>query len=364
VRQRTLRFSGTRSRRIVTWSRDSERKDGVSSPRPRTASRDDPLTRDVSIVVCDYTVDRWAQMSAALRSATQQVPPPTEVILVVDHNPELYARAMRELSGVTVVENTGATGLSGGRNTGLDRAVGEIVAFLDDDAEADPGWLAALVAPFTDDRVVATGGRVVPVWETGRPRWMPEEFDWVVGCSYRGLPTAEAPIRNPIGCSMSLRRRAAIDAGGFRAEIGRVGSRLTGGEETDLAIRLRRLSPGSRILYIPTSTVRHYLPANRARWTYFQSRCYHEGRSKAILSRFEGAESGLSSERRYTTRVLPAGVLHGIGQFLRGDRGGAQRAAAIVAGLSITTFGYVSGRVQQRGLTEAEPVALPRPKPQ
>ena len=285
-------------------------------------------------------------MVAAVRSVMEQSPPPAEVILVVDHNHELYTRAKRDLTDLKVVESAGATGLSGGRNTGLKLAAGEIVAFLDDDAEADPGWLADLVAPLTDPRVIATGGKVIPLWETGRPRWMPEEFDWVVGCSYRGLPDTQSPVRNPIGCSMALRRRAAIDAGGFRAEVGRVGSRLTGGEETDLAIRLRRLSPESRILYVPGSTVRHYLPANRARWTYFWSRCYQEGRSKAILSRLEGAGAGLSSERRYTTRVLPAGVLRGAGDVLRGDLGGALRAGAIVAGLAITTVGYLSGRLR------------------
>ena len=323
------------------------------------------MTREVSVIVCAYTLDRWDEMTAALRSAAEQVPPPTEVILVVDHNPGLFVRAQRELSGVKVVENVGIRGLSGGRNTGLHTATGEITVFLDDDAEADPGWLVALVAPYEDERVIATGGKVLPIWETGRPRWMPDEFDWVVGCSYRGLPAGEALIRNPIGCSMSLRRQAAVDAGGFRTEVGRVGTLPAAGEETELAIRLRRLLPWSRVVYVPTSTVRHHAPASRARWSYFRSRCFHEGRSKAILSRLEGTKVGLSSERSYTTRVLPAGVLRGMGQMLHGDRGGVQRAAAIVAGLCITMFGYVSGRVGQRGpVTEAASRERPRAKSQ
>lgn len=307
------------------------------------------LTRDVSVIVCAYTLNRWDQLSEALRSAAGQAPPPIEVILVVDHNPDLYARARLEFPHVRVVENAGVQGLSGGRNTGLAEASGEIAAFLDDDAEADPGWLAALLAPYEDEHVVATGGKVIPVWETARPRWMPEEFDWVVGCSYRGLPQTEAPVRNPIGCSMSLRRQTAVDAGGFRTEVGRVGTIPAGCEETDLAIRLRRLTPGSRVVYVPDSTVRHHVPVNRARWAYFRSRCYEEGRSKAILSKLEGSAAALSSERSYALKVLSAGVVRGIGQVLRGDPGGAQRAVAILVGLYITALGYVGGAAGKLG---------------
>jgi GT2 family glycosyltransferase len=301
------------------------------------------------VIVCAYTLDRWDQLTEALRSAAEQLPPPKEVILVVDHNQALFARARAEFSGVRVLENAGVPGLSGGRNTGLAAATGEIAVFLDDDAEADPGWLTALLRPYDDERVVATGGKVLPDWETARPRWMPDEFDWVVGCSYRGLPKTEAPIRNPIGCSMSLRRKAAVDAGGFRTEVGRVGTIPAGCEETDIAIRMGRLVPGSRVTYAPASTVRHHVTANRARWAYFWSRCYQEGRSKAILSRLEGSAAALSSERSYTLRVLPAGVLRGLGQAARGDPGGALRAAAIVVGLYVTAVGYVSARIGKRG---------------
>ena len=147
---------------------------------------------------------------------------------------------------------------------------------------------------------------------------------------------------------MSLRRQVALGAGGFRTEVGRVGPLPSGAEETELAIRLRRLLPWSQVVYVPTSRVRHHAPASRAQWSYFRSRCFHEGRSKAILSRLEGSSAGLSSERSYTFRVLPAGIFRGMSQLVHGDRGGAQRAAAIVAGLMITTFGYVSGLVEHR----------------
>jgi GT2 family glycosyltransferase len=321
------------------------------------------LTRDVSVIVCAYTLDRWDQLTEALRSAAGQLPPPREVILVVDHNPALFARARAEFAGVQVLENAGVPGLSGGRNTGLAAATGEIAVFLDDDAEADVGWLAALLHPYDDENVVATGGRVLPNWETARPRWMPDEFDWVVGCSYRGLPEREAPIRNPIGCSMSLRRLAAVDAGGFRTEVGRVGTIPAGCEETDIAIRLGRLLPGSRVVYAPASTVRHHVPASRARWAYYWSRCYQEGRSKAILSRLEGSAAALSSERSYTLRVLPAGVLRGLSQAVRGDPGGAQRAAAIVVGLYVTAFGYISARgLERNGLSEKMPASAAKGK--
>ncbi len=320
------------------------------------------VTRDVSVIVCAYTLDRWDQLTKALRSAADQVPPPREVILVVDHNPQLLDRARRELADVLVVENTGPIGLSGGRNTGLETATGEIAAFLDDDAQADPGWLEALVAPYDDERVVATGGRVIPKWETARPRWMPDEFDWVVGCSYRGLPVKAGPMRNPIGCSMTLRRRAAVDVGSFRTDVGRVGTIPAGCEETDMAIRLRRLIPGSSVVYVPTSTVQHHVPASRARWAYFRSRCFQEGRSKAILSRVEGSTTALASERAYTARVLPAGVLRNVGELVRGDRGGAQRAAAIVAGLCITSCGYASAALRRRRTTESKPTHAARGK--
>jgi glycosyltransferase involved in cell wall biosynthesis len=303
---------------------------------------------DVSVVICAYSLDRWSDLQAAVQSVGAQVPSPREVVVVIDHNLDLLVRARQELAGVTSVESTGERGLSGARNTGLKAASGRIVAFLDDDALAEPGWLSALMSPYEDPRVVATGGLIIPSWDVRRPRWMPEEFDWVVGCSYRGLPTRKAPVRNPIGCNMSVRRDLALSAGGFRSDLGRIGALPAGAEETELSLRLRREDPSSVIIHVPEARVRHRVSARRATWSYFRSRCFHEGRSKAVLARVAGSETALATERGYTLRVLPRAVLGGLVAPLRGDWAGPSRAGAIVAGLAFASCGYVSGRFAGR----------------
>ena len=142
-----------------------------------------------SVVVCVYTEDRWDAIVASVSSVMRQIPLPLEVLVVVDHNTRLLARCLRELRGVTVVANEGEPGLAGARNTGVAHSTSEVICFLDDDARAAPDWLATLLRHYSDPAVLGVGGRIEPDWGDGpRPRGLPREFDWVVGCSYTGLP--------------------------------------------------------------------------------------------------------------------------------------------------------------------------------
>jgi cellulose synthase/poly-beta-1,6-N-acetylglucosamine synthase-like glycosyltransferase len=301
-----------------------------------------------SVVICAYTEARWDDLVQAVASLGVQTMPPGEIIVVIDHNPAMFARACAELTGASCVENTGRQGLSDARNSGLAAATGDIVAFLDDDAWADPDWIAVLAEGYADPAVVGVGGYADPEWAAGRPGWFPREFDWVVGCTYLGMPVAAAPVRNMVGCNMSFRRSLfeGPDAvGGFTAGIGRLGTRPVGCEETELCIRIGQRLPGAVILFDPRAIVHHKVPASRGSWSYFRARCYAEGLSKAAVSALVGTDRALAAERRYTTRILPAGVVAGLRDGVHGRPVGFGRAAAIIAGVGLATAGYGLGKL-------------------
>lgn len=306
-------------------------------------------SRVISVVICAYSNERWNDLLAAVESVKQQTLPAGEIIIVVDHNVDLVQRVGKALPHVTVVENYEPQGLAGARNCGVRVAQGEIIAFLDDDAVAERNWLSELQSGYDDPAVGGVGGSIEPLWSTGRPAWFPREFDWVVGCTYRGMPERTAPVRNLIGANMSFRRSVFEVVGGFRSGIGRVGKLPSGCEETELCIRVRQHMPGTIFVYEPRARIHHHVPANRAAWSYYRRRCHAEGRSKVLVAQLVGAGDALASERAYTFVTLPQGVARGVAATIRNRTwAGVTQAGAIMAGLTITTVGYVTGRVSAR----------------
>ena len=306
---------------------------------------------NVSVIVCAYTEKRWDDLVACLESLEAQDEKPFEIILVIDHNPALLARADEYFSNVAVLDNSHEQGLSGSRNQAIEQAHGEVLAFIDDDAVAPHDWLASMMRGYDDPSVMGIGGRIQPRWEIGRPSWFPEEFDWVVGCTYRGLPEAKVSIRNLIGCNMSFRHNVFSSLGGFSVGMGRIGTLPVGCEETELCIRAKQHWPNQILLYEPMSVIAHRVPESRSTLKYFYARCYSEGRSKAMLARLVGTSAGLSSERTYTFHTLPDGILRGVWKFLtRFEIAGLGRALAIISGLLVTTIGYLVGRI---GITDS-----------
>lgn len=312
----------------------------------------------LTVVICAYTLARWTDVVDGVAAAVDQLGPGDELLLSIDHNDELFRRSQErwsDLAAVRVVENTHRRGLSGARNTAVLAAAGEIIVFLDDDARAAPGALDALRAALDAPDVVGAGGSPEPVWPVGgRPRWFAPELDWTVGCRYVGLPTTVAPVRNPIGAVMALRREVFERVGLFLEGVGRVGSVPLGCEETELAIRYRRTRPAAVVLHVPSAVVHHRVTPERATRRYLLRRGYAEGISKRVISREVGAGASLSTERGYVLRVLSRAVARELGAAARGDMGGLGAALMLVGVLAAAGLGYVRGMASGETLPAAE----------
>lgn len=291
-----------------------------------------------SVVICAYTERRFDDLRAACAAAGSQLRADDQLVLVVDHNDALLERARTSLTGVEILVNSHGRGLSGARNTALEKVTGEVVVFLDDDAVPREGWLDALRTHYSDPNVFGVGGWATPAWPGGkRPAHLPPELDWVVGCSYRGLPQTTASVRNLMGCNMSFRREVFDLVGGFEESIGRVGTTPLGCEETQLCIRLRQARPDVELLLEPAAVVDHTVGADRLAWSYLRRRSYAEGVSKALIGEDVGRDA-MSAERHYSRRVLPAGVRRDLG------RRHFASAAAVPVALGSFAAGYVAAR--------------------
>ena len=177
------------------------------------------------------------------------------------------------------------------------------------------------------------------------PEWMPAELYWILGCSYRGLPTTTAPLRRAIAANMSLARDVLDTVGAFDEGLGplrRVSSRC---EDTELGIRALSAHPGSVLLHLPDARVEHSVPPARTSVRYLVWRCWTEGRAKLLLKRAVGSSAGLADDRIYVAKVLPAAFVAALRDALRGDRYGLRRAGAIIAALALTAAGYLYGAV-------------------
>ncbi len=293
----------------------------------------------VSVVIACHDERRFDLLAAVVEAARRQSTRPAEIVVVVDHNERLYARAARELHA-TVLRNCHRRGVSGNRNTGARHTTSPLVAFLDDDVVVAADWLARLVEPLHDPRVIGTGGAIEPLW-TRAPWWLPPEFLWAFGASYTGLPTSTSPVRNVWSASMVVRRGVFEAVGGFRTDFGKVGDRSRP-EDTELCIRMSAAT-GGRWVYVPDAVIGHHVPPRARTLRYLMTRSYHEGRGKIAMASLERAGatgSGLGAEEVYLRHTLPRAAVREARQAVRRrDPRAAARVAVILGGVAVAGLG-------------------------
>jgi len=297
------------------------------------------------VVICTYSLARWNLLVQSVESVLAQRIAPQRLIIVVDHNQQLLQRCRQEWAGgrpdspveIVVVANQFAGRLGSARNTALLYARADIVAFLDDDAEAAADWLERLLAVYaTHPGAAAVGGAPRPNYGAPRPSWFPPDCDWVFGCHYRLLPDRLAPVRHLIGANMSVRRDAVLAVGGFHADDH---------DDMDLSHRIAHTYGLAAVCYEPRADVRHYVAPERLTWSYFWRRCFYVNRSKVGAFADMGEAGNIGAELRFCVSVV-LGLGPALAAALSGRPERLVQALVAVAGVVLAGCGHVAGRVQ------------------
>ncbi|TGU70214.1 glycosyltransferase [Geomonas terrae] len=242
----------------------------------------------VSVVICTFNrADLLEGSIAAIQR--QDFPADQFEIIIVDNNSQDATKS--------IVDNIASTsrpdvryvfesrqGLSYARNTGIRQATGEIIAFVDDDIDAERDWLRSIVTPFTDPNVVAAGGPIRPIWPFKRPDWLTERWQgfYTINEYDHAQELGEfRPPHYPWGANMAFRKDIICRVGMFSTDLGRIGNSLLSCEEKDLFRKIH--ATGGKVAFSPDAIIHHKIPAERTQKHWLYRRTFWQGRSDAVI---------------------------------------------------------------------------------
>jgi glycosyltransferase involved in cell wall biosynthesis len=209
-------------------------------------------------------------------------------VIVVDNNSgdqtrDVVENYIRKYPGRFQYLFESRQGLSRARNAGILAARGEVIAFVDDDVVAEPTWLRSLTASLFEENWAGAGGRIVPPDGFEPPKWLTVGGPFDISGALALFDLGDRPSelsRPPYGTNMAFRKGVFEKCGMFRVELGRSGSNLISGEDTEFGKRL--MSAGERLRYEPGAVVRHPVPAERLNKKYFRKWWFAFGRTRIL----------------------------------------------------------------------------------
>lgn len=209
-----------------------------------------------------------------------------EIIIVDQGKDDKTKRAIEERFGKEKhlrYFHTDVIGLSHARNFGYEKARGEIIVYIDDDAVASPYWLNAYASAFTKISPVPgmVGGKILPAWEVPCPSWYPEKRRFLLGIYDIGDEVREFPQNAlPPGANFAMSRTVINKLGGFDRRLGFDEGRkksMIAGEDSLMAQRVKEA--GYAIYYHPGAEVHHFIAKYKLTKKYYLKRHYWEGRT-------------------------------------------------------------------------------------
>jgi glucosyl-dolichyl phosphate glucuronosyltransferase len=224
----------------------------------------------ISTILCTY--NRSGSLSKALQSIAASVLPETTEweVLVVDNNSSDPTKTVvqafcEQYPGHFHYVFEPKQGKSYALNTGIRKASGDVLAFVDDDVIVEPNWLQNLTSPLQDGRTTGTGGRILPAQGFVPPDWLALEGPCnLVGalCAYFNPGDAPGELKEPpFGANMAFRKEMFDKYGDFRTDLGPFPNNKIGFEDTEFGRRL--MNGGEHLQYVPSAVVYHEVPEYR-----------------------------------------------------------------------------------------------------
>lgn len=308
----------------------------------------DHSTFGISISVPTY--NRSMLLSRTLRSLISLQTPSglaTEIVVIdnkcTDDTPAVVELAAHKspIPIRRVVEMR--QGLCFCRNRALEEARYEHVVFFDDDVEVAPEWLLGYreaVEKYSAECVV---GPVFPEFEITIPSWLTPRVADSLTSSYsrKGDEILIVPpdLASEVpGCNFGVKRESALQVGGFRSELGRIGRKLLAGEDTEFGWRLGK--NGKRIVYHPSCWIKHVITAEKLSKPYLRKRWYASGVTRRLLEEFYGKRLPVRRRVRYALGLLRLSASWVWASFTMPE------AASFESELRLRdAFGYLFGRI-------------------
>ncbi len=238
-------------------------------------------TLSATVAVCTY--NRYDHLPKCVESLTRQTLDPARFdVVVVDNSPDATRAAeagvaMQAIGGprlTYLLEKT--PGLSNARNVAACASSADVIAFIDDDAIAEPDWLERIVDAFESfgDKAGVVGGRIDPIWESARPNWLSDRMLGQVSVvDWGGSLRVAGPDEWFAGANIAYRRALLQKVGGFAVNLGRIGgsgASLLSNEES--AVNDAAVAAGLRLIYAPDARVSHLVDSRRLTREWFRQR--------------------------------------------------------------------------------------------
>lgn len=297
------------------------------------------------------THDRPASLRRTLRSVLPQLAASDDLLVVDNNSGPDTAAVCREFAPRVRSIREPRQGLSHARNAGI-TALGytdadDIIAFIDDDIEAQPGWIEALThALRSHPGAGCAGGRVLPSARSTLPAWLTREHWAPLALQDHGAAGRIFDARSPVGlvgANVAFRADVFQAVGGFSPAVQRVKDGIGSTEDHEF---LRRMyASGRTAIYVPGAVVTTDVPAERTSRAYHRRWHRGHGRFHALmrLPEIEAARARVFGVPLHLVRTALADAAAWLRSRLSGD--GARAFAAE------TRLWFFSGFCRERCLT-------------